>query len=83
VSGTQEIQVSSARLRGLPVCKEKVPEETDDPPADDPPADEEDEDPKPPPTECSILGGDVFTAGDDLSLGDMKDLLEPRLVPST
>lgn len=82
VSGEQEIQVSSARLGAVPDCKEKVPEATEPPPTDDPTEPPVDEDPEPPPMECSILG-DVFEPGRDLSLGDLKDLLEPRLVPST
>lgn len=82
VSGEQEIQVSSARLGGVPDCKETVPDATEPPPTDDPTEPPADEDPKPPPMECSILG-DVFEPGGDLSLGDLKDLLEPRLVPST
>ncbi|MDQ3157974.1 MAG: pilus assembly protein TadG-related protein [Actinomycetota bacterium] len=82
VSGEQEVQVSSARLRALPVCKDKVPEETEPPPTDEPTNPPADDEPEPPATECSILG-DVFEPGDDLSLGDLKDLLEPHLVPST
>lgn len=78
VTRTVEIQVSSARLRGLPVCKEKIPAETEPPPTDTP----SDKAPAPSVSECSILGED-FTPGGDLSLDDLKDLLEPRLVPST
>lgn len=51
-------------------------------PTDDPIVPPSDEESGPPAAECSILG-DVFDPGGDLSLGDLKDRLEPSLVPST
>ena len=70
VTGGTKVQTAAARLGALPVCKED--------PADEGDEGDEDADPK---IKCSILGND-FEPGEDLDLGDLNRLLEPRLIGS-
>ncbi len=73
VSGGTKVQSAAARLRALPVCRDE--------PADEAAEGAEDAEEEEPKVTCTILGTD-FEPGDDLDLGDIARLLEPRLIPN-